>query len=314
MPSEELAAVVAAIREEERQRGGSKLGTVRPDVADLIARKAAMNANYVPIPADIGHRDGMVGGIPGVWFEPQHADRSRVILYCHGGGFMFGSPINTGHVTARLAKSTECLAFSLDYRLSHEAPFPAPVEDALAVYRGLLNEGFAPGKIAIAGDSAGGGLAVLVMVAARDAGLPLPAACLSSSPWTDLEMTGASITENEASDVHCHLPGLRMMADAYLAGADPRDPRASLIHADLSGLPPILIQTGGAEVLRDDGVMLAHRAEAVGVEVTLDVIEGAVHIWQYVAPDCPETRKSEAAAGAFLRAAMDRAGRASQVM
>ncbi|MCB2064953.1 MAG: alpha/beta hydrolase [Novosphingobium sp.] len=308
MPSEELAAVVAAIRKEERERGGSRLGSVRPSVDDLISRKAAMNANYLPIQEGVSHRDGSVGGIPGVWFEPEGADRSRVILYCHGGGFMFGSPINTGHVTARLARETGCLAFSLDYRLSHEAPFPAPVEDALAAYRGLLDEGFAPASIAIAGDSAGGGLAVLVMVAARDAGLPLPAACLSSSPWTDLEMTGASIAENEATDVHCHLPGLRMMAQAYLAGADPRDPRASLIHADLSGLPRLLVQTGGAEVLRDDGVRLAERARVAGVDVTLDVIEGAVHIWQYVAPDAPETAKSEAEAGAFLKAAMDRAG------
>ncbi len=306
-PSEELQAVVAAIREDESERGGSRLGSVRPDVDELIARKAAMNANYVPIPEGVDHHDGNVGGIPGVWFEPEGADRSRVILYCHGGGFMFGSPINTGHVTARLARATVCPAFSLDYRLCYEAPFPAPVEDALAAYRGLLDQGFDPRSIAIAGDSAGGGLAVLAMVAARDAGLPLPAACLSSSPWTDLEMTGASILENESTDVHCHLPGLRMMAEAYLACADPRDPRASLIHADLSGLPPILIQTGGAEVLRDDAVMLADRATAAGVDLTLDVIEGAVHIWQYVAPHCPESKKSEAEAAAFLKAAIDAA-------
>ncbi len=306
MASRELEAVVAAIREEERQRGGSRLGSVRPEVDDLIARKAAMNANFVPIPEGIAHHEGTVGTIPGIWFEPEQADRSRVILYCHGGGFMFGSPINTGHVTARLARAAGCVAFSLDYRLSHEAPFPAPVEDALAAYRGLLEQGFAPTSIAIAGDSAGAGLAVLLMVAARDAGLALPAGCLSSSPWTDLEMTGASIQECADTDVHCHLPGLQMMADAYLAGADPRDPRASLLHADLSGLPPILIQTGGAEVLRDDAVRLAERARESGVDVTLDVIEGAVHIWQYIAPDCPETWASEAKAGAFLKATMDR--------
>jgi monoterpene epsilon-lactone hydrolase len=307
MPSSELEAVVAAIHEEDRQRGSSRLSSVRPEVDDLIARKAAMNANFVPIPQGIAYRDGTVGGIPGVWFEPEGADRTRVILYCHGGGFMFGSPINTGHVTARLAREAGCLAFSLDYRLSHEAPFPAPVEDGLAAYRGLLEQGFAPGHIAFAGDSAGAGLAVILMVAARDAALPLPAACLSSSPWTDLEMTGASVQECAGSDVHCHLPGLRMMASAYLAGADPRDPLASVLHADLSRLPPLLIQTGETEILRDDGVRLAERARDAGVDVTLNVIEGGVHIWQYVAPDCPETRASEAQAGAFVRAAMDRA-------
>jgi monoterpene epsilon-lactone hydrolase len=304
MPSREMEEVVAAIREEERQRGSSRLGTLRPDVDDLIARKAAMNANYAPIPQGIAWREGVVGGIPGVWFEPEGADGSRVIIYRHGGGFMFGSPINTGHVTARLARAAGCVAFSFDYRLSHEAPFPAPVEDGLAAYRGLVDQGFAPGSVAFAGDSAGGGLAVILMVAARDAGLPLPAACLSSSPWTDLEMTGASIQECAASDVHCHLPGLRMMAEAYLAGADPRDPLASVLHADLTGLPPILIQTGGAEVLRDDGVMLAEKARAAGVAVTLNVVEGAVHIWQYLAPESPETKASETEAGAFLRAAM----------
>jgi epsilon-lactone hydrolase len=304
--SKELEAVISAIHEEDRARGHSRLPQVRPSVADLIQRKAAMNASYVPIPDGVTWREGASGGIPGVWFEPALADKSRVILYCHGGGFMFGSPINTGHVTARLAMATGCMAFSVDYRLSHEAPFPAPVEDVLAAYRGLLDQGFAAGNIVIAGDSAGGGLAVILMVAARDAGLPLPAACLSSSPWTDLGMTGASIHECAATDTHCDLPGLIVMAEAYLDGADPRDPRASVHYADLSGLPPLLIQTGGAEVLRDDGVRLAQRAHEAGVDVTLDVVEGGIHIWQYVAPDCPETKASEAQAGAFLRAGMNR--------
>jgi acetyl esterase/lipase len=305
--SKELQAVIAVIHEEDRQRGHSRLPQVRPSAGELTARKEAMNANYVPIPDGIAWRVGEVGGIPGVWFEPEGADTGRVILYCHGGGFMFGSPINTGHVTARLARAAGCMAFSVDYRLSHEAPFPAPIEDALAAYRGLLEQGFAPGNIVLAGDSAGAGLVVILMVAARDAGLPMPAACLSSSPWTDLEMTGTSIIECAETDVHCDLPGLIVMAEAYLDGADPRDPRASALYADLSGLPPLLIQTGGAEVLRDDGVRLAERARQAGVEVTLDVLDGGIHIWQYVAPHSPETGRSEAEAGAFLKSAMDRA-------
>lgn len=312
MASAQLDAAVAAIREEDRKRGYSRLPRAVPPDDELRQRKALTDANALPIPGDVAMREGAVGGVPGLWFEPEGADRSQVILYCHGGGYMFGSPLYAGHMTARLARATGCVAFSVDYRLSFEAKFPAPVEDVAAAYRGLLAQGFASGAIVLAGDSAGAGLIVAAMVALRDAGVPLPAAGFSSSPWTDLTMSGDSIRECADTDVNCDLRGLEVMAEGYLGGADPRSPLASPLYADLAGLPPLLIQAGSVEVLRDDAVRLARRARAAGVEVTLEVIEGAVHIWQAVAPDAPETGASEQRAGAFLRRKLHAKGKDGQ--
>ena len=305
MPSEQLMAVVEAIQAEDRKRGHSRAPQERPSKEQHSQLIEHMNSNYVPIPANVATRTGTLGEVPGVWFEPEGADRNRVILYFHGGGYMFGSAINTGHVSARLAAATGCLAFSVDYRLSIQAPFPAAVDDAVCAFHDLLDEGYESGNIVLAGDSAGGGLIVSLMLALRDAGVPLPAAGLATSPWTDLAVTGASIAECEASDVNCSERGLKVMAEAYLDGADPCTPLASPLYADLFGLPPLLVQVGGAEQLRDDGVRLAERAKTAGVDVTLDIVEGAVHIWQYIAPDAPEAARSEWQAGAFLKEKMD---------
>ena len=246
----------------------------------------------LPIDGDVTSEPASVGGVPGIWFRPTGTeDVDAAIVYFHGGGFMFGSPRNTGHVTARLAKAAGVPAFSVDYRLSWQAPFPAPVEDALAVYRGLLDAGLAPGSIALAGDSAGGGLAVSTLVAARDAGLELPSCAYTTSAFTDCTVSGDSVAGID--DPIVSGDGLRMLATAYLDGADPTDPLASPLFADLHGLPPLLLQVGGREALLDDTTGLAARARAAGVDVTLEVIDGAIHIWQYFGPDLPETAASD---------------------
>jgi acetyl esterase/lipase len=295
MPSIEHETLVQAIK----ASGHAPTPEVRPSPKHARAAVQNMNDTALAIDDDIATEDADLGGTPGMWFRPKDADASRVVLYFHGGGYMFGTPRNTGHVTARLARAAGCPAFSLDYRLSWKAPFPAPVEDATAAYRDLLARGYAHSSIALAGDSAGGGLVIATLVALRDAGDPLPAAGFASSAFTDLTVSGESAYT--VDDPIATRAGLCMLAEGYLDGADPRTPLASPIFADLHGLPPLLLQVGSREVLLDDTTRLARRARKAGVDVTLDVLDGVIHIWQYFGPDLPETKASEATAGAFLR-------------
>ncbi len=295
MPSSEHEALVAAIT----ASGRPPTPEVKPSLEHLQAAIQNMNDTALPIDPDIAAADEELGGVPAIWFRPADAVGNRVILYFHGGGYMFGTPRNTGHVTARLARAARSCAFSLDYRLSWIAPFPAPVQDALAAYRALLARGYEPSSIALAGDSAGGGLVIATLVALRDAGDPLPAAGFASSAFTDCTVSGESASQ--VDDPIATRAGLCMLADSYLAGADPTSPLASPLFADLRGLPPLLLQVGSREALLDDTTRLAERARAAGVDVTLDVLDGVIHIWQYFGPDLPETRASEAGAGEFLQ-------------
>jgi acetyl esterase/lipase len=294
MPSTEHEALVEAIT----ASGHTPTPEVRPSPEQLQAAVQNMNDTALPLPDGVAASDGELGGTPGMWFRPAGADEAKVVLYFHGGGYMFGTPRNTGHVTARLARAAGSHAFSLDYRLSWKAHFPAPVDDALAAYRDLLGRGYAPSSIALAGDSAGGGLAIATLVALREAGDPLPAAGFASSAFTDLTVSGESAYT--VDDPIATRAGLCMLAESYLDGSDPRSPLASPLFADLHGLPPLLLQVGSRELLLDDTTRLAHRARKAGVEVLLDVLEGVIHIWQYFGPDLPETQASEARAGAFL--------------
>jgi acetyl esterase/lipase len=297
MPSTEHEALVAHLR--SSTNGRTVTSSERPSREAQQAARALMEEQALPIPDGVEARDAAVGGVHALWFHPDGADPSRVFLYFHGGGYMFGTPRNTGHVTARLARAAACDACSVDYRLSWQAPFPAPVEDAVAAYLGLLDDGFTPDRIALAGDSAGGGLVLALLVALRDRGVASPAAGFASSPFTDLTVSGASATS--VDDPIAKHDELRMLGDAYLDGADPRSPLASPLYADVRGLPPILLQVGGLESLLDDSIRMAAHLEAAGVDVTLEVLEGVLHIWQYFGPDLPETKDSERAAGAFLR-------------
>ena len=241
------------------------------------------------------------GGVPGEWVIAPEADADRVILYLHGGGYSMGSPRSHRNLVAKLSSEARARVLSLDYRLAPEHPFPAAVDDAVAAYRFLLGEGIAANRIAIAGDSAGGGLTLATLLALRDEGDPLPAAAAPISAWTDLEGTGESTTTRAAVDVMIDPENLKETADLYANGVDIREPRLSPLYGDYSGLPPLLLQVGDAEVLLDDSVRVAERAKAAGVDVTLEVWDEMPHVWHAFTGLLPEADQAIAVIGEFVR-------------
>ncbi len=274
--------------------------------AELRAMYDNLGATF-PTPDDVVLERLDAAGVPAEWCDPPGGAGDRAILYVHGGGYVIGSIASHRHLVAALARAAGTRALSLNYRLAPEHPFPAAVEDALAGYRFLLASGFAPGKIAVAGDSAGGGLTVATLVAAREAGLPQPACGFCISPWVDLEGLGASMTTKAAVDPMVQKEGLGGMAAAYLNGAAPRTPLAAPLHADLKGLAPLLIQVGSAETLLDDAVRLAAAAAAADVDVRLESWPGMIHVWHFFHTMLGEGREAIATAGAYIRARMDMA-------
>ena len=242
------------------------------------------------------------GGVSAEWSVAAGADETKVVLYVHGGGYVMGSAGSHRDVTGRLSKAAGARVLSLNYRLAPEHPFPAPVDDAVAAYRWLLAQGISPGNIAVAGDSAGGGLAIATLLALRDAGEPLPAAGVGISPWVDMEGTGESMTTRAAVDPVVQKEGLLGMAQLYLGDADPKNPLAAPLHADLAGLPPLLLQVGDAETLLDDSTRLAEKARAAGVDVTLKVWDEMPHVWHLFAPILPEGRQAIDEIGSFFQA------------
>jgi monoterpene epsilon-lactone hydrolase len=241
------------------------------------------------------------GGVPAEWISAPGADHATVLLYLHGGGYVLGSMRTHRVMLGHLARASGCNVLGLDYRLAPENPFPAPVEDTLAAYRWLLTKGYDHRKIVLAGDSAGGGLVVAALVAMRYVGEPLPAAGVCLSPWVDMEATGQSFVTNAASDPSVAKDRILRMAGVYLAGKSPQAPLASPIHADLCGLPPLLVQVGSIETLLDDAKALTERAQAAGVQVELEVWDDMPHVWQHFAPMLPEAQQAIARIGEFVR-------------
>ncbi len=241
------------------------------------------------------------GGVTAEWITADGASDSRVVLYFHGGGYIIGSPRTHRPMLAHLSRDSGARVLSLDYRLAPEHPFPAPVEDAVASYRWLLEEGFDPSRIALGGDSAGGGLTVAALVQIRYLGLPVPAAGVCVSPWVDMEGLGESMETRAKADPMIVREGLLLSAKTYLGGADPRAPLAAPLYADLRGLPPLLIQVGDAEVLLDDSTRLAGVAREAGVKVQMDVWDDMIHVWPLFAPILPEGKQAIAQAGEFIK-------------
>jgi len=241
-----------------------------------------------------------INGVPGEWQLPQTGDGGRTILYLHGGGYVLGSPLSHRDMVGAIADAAHARAFIADYRLGPEHPFPAAVEDAVAAYQGLLDSGIDPAKLCIAGDSAGGGLTVATLVALRDRKLPLPAAGICISPWADLTCSSNSMTSMAEADPMLKPDALRWMADLYLNGQDPKAPLASPVFADLQGLPPLLIQVGTEEALYDDAITLSRVAHEAGVDATLEVWEGMMHVWHLMAKLIPEGKQAIQAIGAFV--------------
>jgi len=255
----------------------------------------------MPEPEGFTFHDTDLGGIPAIECHADGGAGEGALLYFHGGGYVVGSARGYRGLPANLGRAAGLPAFAIEYRLAPEHPFPAAIEDAVTAYRALLERGVDAGRIVLAGDSAGGGLAVAAMLALREQGLPLPAAALLLSPWADLACEGRSFVSKVEEDPSLTPAGLRAMAGHYLQGADPRDPLASPIFADLSGLPPLMIQVGSSEILLDDAVRLAGAAGAGGTAVRLEIWPEMIHVWQSFAFMLPEGREAIEAAGRFLR-------------
>ncbi len=245
---------------------------------DWTAQRAAWAAlsRPGPIVRRVRREDLEIGGLRAAWFSPREgATSASVVLYLHGGSYIYGSIDTHLETIARVALATSGRVLAVDYRLAPEHPFPAALDDAVAVHRWLV-EREPPGKVVLAGDSAGGGLALAALVALRDAGAPRPAGAVLISPWVDLAARGGTLESNAAWD-WAEPEDFVRWADTYLAGASPRDPRASPTYADLAGLPPLLILLGGAEMLRDQVTELASRARAAGTRVDLEIEPDMIH-------------------------------------
>lgn len=243
---------------------------------DVAQRRRDIDARGLAyrLPADVTVERLTANGVRSEWTETPDADRSKVVLYLHGGGYVVGSLDSHRHLAAEIGRAARSRTLAVDYRLAPEYPFPAAVDDALAAYRFLLSGGIQPGGITIAGDSAGGGLVVAAMLAIRDAGLPQPACGWPISPWVDMQAIGDSMVAKAATDPTVQKAGILDMAQLYLHGADPRSPLAAPLYADLRGLAPLLIQVGAAETLLDDAVRLAQVAGAADVAVDLRDLAG----------------------------------------
>ena len=274
-----------------------------PRPAGLGERRQRLDAlgEQYPLPADVRVETAYANGVSAEWAATPEADSETVILYLHGGGYTTGSLKSHRHMVAQAGREARARTMALEYRLAPEHPFPAAVEDAVAGYRFLLSRGFSPNRIAVAGDSAGGGLTVALLVSLRDAGLPLPACAWCISPWVDLEGTGASMTAKATVDPMVQQGYLIELAEAYLDGVNPRTPLAAPLYADLKGLPPMLIQVGSAETLLDDAVRLAGAAGSADVRVRLEVWPDMIHVWQLFYQQVAAGRRALAEAGAFIR-------------
>ncbi|HEY4701166.1 MAG TPA: alpha/beta hydrolase, partial [Streptosporangiaceae bacterium] len=255
-----------------------------------------------PIPGDVQVTEVNAGGVPAHWLTVPGADPGRVLLFLHGGGFEFGSLRSDGELAARLGRASGMRVLFAEYRLAPEHRFPAAIDDVLTAWRWLrTDQDLSAGSLAVAGDSAGGGLAVALLVATRDAGEALPAAAVLMSPTVDLSSSGVSMTERVDQDPISTPALLASFASDYLAGADPTTPLASPLFASLAGLPPLLIQVGTADLLLSDSERLAAAATAAGVDVTLEVGEGLPHVYQLLR-GTPEAAEATERIGKFLRA------------
>ena len=288
-----------AIKEQLRLLGESVGGT--ESVEEQRAQFEMAAAMMTAAPDGVTWTEVDAGGVPAIWADPDGGSTDHVVMYVHGGGYVIGSATGYRNFTGQLAKAVGCRVLNVDYRLAPEHPHPAAVEDSTTAYRWLLDEGFGADRLAISGDSAGGGLTMSTLLKLRDDGTPLPVAGVPISPWVDMEGIGESMTTRAEVDVLVSEVGLKGMAEMFLAGQDARDPLAAPLYGDLTGLPPLLIQVGDEETLLDDSTRLAEVAGTAGVEVRLDVFPEMQHVFQLFAGNMPEADEAVAQIGAWLR-------------
>lgn len=294
MASPELEATVTRILDTFRGWGKeATLEQMRTGWDNLFSNiKNRQPASAKPVDA---------GGVKAEMITAPGVAEDRVVLYLHGGGYVLGSIDSHRDLINRLSLTANASILALDYRLAPEHPYPAAVEDSTSAYRWLLKQGTKPSRIAIAGDSAGGGLTAATLIALRDAGVPLPGTGVMLSPWCDMEAVGATFDSKASVDpmVQRHL--ILSMASTYLNGASPKTPLANPLYAKLTGLPPLLIQVGGRECLLDDTLRLEANAKAAGVDITVDIWEEMIHVWQIFTSTLPEAQPAIDRLGAHIQ-------------
>jgi epsilon-lactone hydrolase len=269
---------------------------------DLAAMRAAVDARYLRLPPPPAvHVETAGFPVAGEWLRPARTAPRLVVLYLHGGGYVLGRPAHFRGLVAAYAEAGRCPFFTPGYRLAPEHPFPAALHDAVAAYRQLLAAGTEPGEIVVGGDSAGGGLAVALLLALAEAGLPQPRGAFLLSPWTDLTMSGVSMNAEPNEDPWASRMDFTWRAGLYLGGAAAASELASPLFGRLAGLPPLHIEVGTSDRLVDDARRLAARARAAGVDVRLQVTEGAVHCFPLHVPGAPESVAAIERVGRFLR-------------
>jgi epsilon-lactone hydrolase len=266
-----------------------------------------------PLPAEVTVTAAELGGVPTAEITVEGIEPRHVVLYFHGGVYVMGDAALAADLASQVGRRTQAKVISVDYRLAPEHPYPAAVDDALAAYQGLLDNGIAPSDIAFAGESAGGGLAIATLVSARDQGLPLPAAAYAMSPYADLTLAGATIDAKGALDPLLSREALQARVGDYTAGQDAALGLISPIFADLSGLPPLIIQGGSHEVLLDDAVRLARQAATADVEVTLEITPGVPHVFQAYHAILDEAAAALDRSGQFLSAHLATASKRTSV-
>jgi acetyl esterase/lipase len=275
----------------------------QPDPKTVEAMRARMEelGDKMPAPAGAIVEKLTVAGCPAEWVSAPGANPNRQVLYLHGGGYVIGSCHSHRNLAYNISKAVDGRCLVLDYRMGPEHPFPAAVDDAVAAWAWMIEQGGNPARMAIMGDSAGGGLTIATQVALRDKGMALPACSVPISPWTDLEGTGGTIKSKAAEDPMVAEEGLHWFSGLYRADTDVRHPLVSPLYADLSGLPPMLIQVGPAEILLDDSNRVAAKARTQGVDVTLEVWDQMPHVWHLFSPMLDEGMDAIAKLGAWTR-------------
>jgi epsilon-lactone hydrolase len=280
-PNPKLERLKEVLRE-RRTRPGTTIAEQRQEFEAAVAKMSLSRLIKI--------RSATVADLDAEYVEPLDPAPGRVILYLHGGGYVTGSPRTVRTITTQLAELSGVRVLAIDYPLAPESPYPAAIEGVLAAYKELLSHGYEAGRIVVGGDSAGAGLAVAALLSIVRANLPTPAGGLCLSPWFDLTLSGRSLDLNQGRDPQVQTWILEQNAQAYLGERSRREPLASPVFADLSELPPLLIQVGLSEMLLDDSRALTERAEAVGVDVTLACWPGMIHVWHSFAPGLPEAR------------------------
>jgi len=277
-------------------------GRLDPEVAPAVQRDVwEMVASMYAVPDEVEVSEVDVPGVRGEWVDAPGVEADRALVYLHGGGYVIGGPATHRLLAARLSAAVAARVLLLDYRLAPEHPFPAALDDTVEAYRWLVDHGYAPGRLGVSGDSAGGGLAVAAMVALRDRGVSLPAAVACWSPWVDLSCSLPSIETRAARDLVLSERWLSAMAAHYLDGVDPTTALASPLHADLAGLPPLLVVVGTEEILHDEAAALATKAAAAGVVTEFEVFADCFHLWMQLAALAPESEAGVERVATFLR-------------